>query len=102
MKRIALSMIRMAGRIGGRICWLFVCLYLASGVVSYARRWPAKVVAIVPQLDGIWVVTAGCRRGRSGGEDRATLALGSLVWVGLFWVSGTSRCGAVLWHWEPL
>lgn len=91
MKRIALSMIRMAGRIGGRICWLFVCLYLASGVVSYARRWPAKVVAIVPQPDGIRVVTAGGRRGRSGGEDRATLALGSLVWVGLFWVTGTSR-----------
>lgn len=91
MMRIALSILRMTGRIGCRFCWLIVCLYLASGVVSYARRWPAKVVAVVPRLDGIRVVTEGGRRGRPGEEDRATLALGALAWAGLFWVKGTSR-----------
>lgn len=91
MMRIALLVIRMAGRAGGRICWLLVCIYLATGVVSYARRWPAKVVAVVPRLDGIRVVTEGGRRGRPGVEDQASLALGVAAWAGLFFVPFTRR-----------
>ena len=83
--------LRIAGAIGGRFFWLIVCLYLATGVVSFARRWPAKVVAVVPRLDGIRVVTEGGRRGRPGQEDQAALAVGLTFWAGLFFVPFTRR-----------
>jgi len=85
------KILRIAAAVGGRICWLIVCIYLASGIVSYARRWPAKVVAVVPRLDGIRVVTEGGRRGRPGQEDSVTLAVGLAAWGGLFLVPWSRR-----------
>jgi hypothetical protein len=91
MARIALLVIRTAGKIGGRICWLLFCVYLATGVVSFARRWPAKVLTVIPTGDGIRVVTDGPRRGRNSFEDNWSLGLGAVAWAGLFFVRGTRR-----------
>jgi hypothetical protein len=81
----------MAASIGGRICWLFVCLYLATGIVSYARRFPAKIVTVVPRPDGLRVITQGGPRGRNANEFNTAMATGGVIWLALFFIRHTRR-----------
>jgi len=77
---------RMAANFGGRFCWLLVCLYLATGIVSYARRFPAKIVTVVPRPDGLRVITDSGPRGRNANEFNAAMATGVAIWLATFFL----------------
>jgi hypothetical protein len=79
----------MSATIGGRICWLLVCIFLASGLVSYAVKGPGNVVALMPRWDGIRVITDQRRRPQQ--TTWWNLGVGSAIWGALFFVPATKR-----------